>query len=332
MDRGDQMDTAPTRTHSAGNDHATTHPSAPLPEVGPPVAHGPRVPLGRTGLQVFPFALGTAGFGRIDSRAATAILDRYAESGGNAVHVTDRDADVLDLVGGWIHSRGVRDDILLSVRVGAPRRTRTGEERLAAGFDRVLGGLRAERVDVLTLDTAAQGHDATRLEHALAAAEPLVASDAVRSVGAYGLDATQLLEARVLASGGYPRIDVFETPYGLGDRAGFEGDLRRVVVPQRVAVMPVDAIPLSLLAHVPRPARAGIPRFRGRLMRALDAVSREAGLTAAATALAWVRAQRGVVAPVVDVLAVHHIDDLAPAATAELTSAQAARLDRIGSR
>src|SRR5699024_1886373 len=152
------------------------------------------------------------------------------------------------------------------------------------------------------------------LERALSAADPLVSSGTVGALGAYGVEANHLLEARVLASAGYPRIDVLETPYGLGDRATYEGDLQSIVAPQRIAVMPLHAVPRSLLAHDVHAPRTRLFSWRGRLVRALEAVSRDAGLTGAATALAWARASPNVAAPVVDAFAVHHIDDLAPAA------------------
>ncbi|WP_162621949.1 aldo/keto reductase [Microbacterium suaedae] len=314
-----------------------SHPSAPLPEVGPPVARGARVPLGRTEIGVLPFGLGTGGFDRLaEPRAGTVLLDRYAQTGGNLVHVSDRDTAAAELVGDWIRSRGVRDDIVISARIGAPRMTREGAVRLADGVERMLSRLDVDHLDVLVLDASGQESGGGHLEAALADAERLVAGGVVRAVGAHGIDAAQMLEARVFASTGYPRLDVLEVPFGLGDRGVYEGEMQRLALPQEIAVMPIHAVPRGLLAPPQSPGRQGraarLFHWRGKLARALDSVSHEAGLTPAATAFAWARAQPGVVAPIVNVFAAHQIDDLAPAATADLTRAQTARLDRAASR
>lgn len=307
------------------------HPSAPLPEVGPTVATGPRVALGETGLSAFPFALGTAEFARLsDAREVTAILDRYAQAGGNAIHVSDRDPDIASLVGDWIRARRVRDDVVIVARIASSRGSDFA--RGAAELARTMG---VDRLDVAVIDVSARLHGARHLEQTLADAEGLVRRGAIRALGAHGLGATELLEARVLASGGYPRIHVLDVPYGLGDRDGYESDLLRIALPQRLAVMPVHAVPRGILLARPgdaAPRAASLFSWRGRLARALAAVAREAGLAPAATALAWVRAQPGVAAPVVDAFAAHQIDALAPAATAELTRQHAARLDRAGAR
>ncbi len=320
------------RTSTAGR----PHPSAPLPEVGPPVAHGARVALGRTGIDVFPLGIGTGDFGRLaEPRAATVLLDRYAQAGGNLLHVNDRDELAAELVGEWIRTRRVRDDIVVSARVGAPRRTDRGAVPLAEGVADMLARIGTDRIDVLIIDAAAHAPGGAQLEKALADAEGLVSRGRVRAVGAHGVDAAQVLEARLLASAGYPRLDVLEVPYGLGDREGYERDLRQAALAQDLAVLPAHAVPRGLLArdHSTAGGRASrLFHWRGRLARALDAVSHEAGLTPAATAFAWALAQPGVVAPVVDAFAAHQIDDLAPAATAGLTRAQATRLDRAASR
>lgn len=326
------MDTAPTETRTRRQGGEPTHPSAPLPEVGPPVANGPRVALGRTGLNVFPFALGTAEFARLDdARASTAILDRYVQSGGNVVHVADRDGETAALIGDWIRSRGIRDDVVIAARIAAPRTPRPGTDDIATRVARLLESIRTDRLDLVTIDVSAQRRS-LELEQALSAVDPLLSAQTAGALGAYGVDATHLLEARVLASAGYPRIDVLETPYGLGDRSAYEGDLQNIVAPQHIAVMPVHAVPRSLLAHDVHAPKSRLLHWRGRPVRALEAVSRDAGLTRAATALAWARTRPAVGAPIVDAFAVHHIDDLAPAAMADLTRAQTARLDRAASR
>src|SRR6478736_10095002 len=97
------------------------HPSAPIPVQGPPLGQNVRVALGESGFDVFPLILGGAEFGwNVDLESSHGILDSYVELGGNAVHTADSFAGGRSehIIGQWLHSRGLRDDIVLGVRVG----------------------------------------------------------------------------------------------------------------------------------------------------------------------------------------------------------------------
>ena len=88
---------------------------------GPSVGSNVRVPLGESGVEVFPLILGGAEFGwNVDLESSHAILDAYAELGGNAVHTSDSFSGGRSehIIGQWLHSRGLRDDVVLAVRVG----------------------------------------------------------------------------------------------------------------------------------------------------------------------------------------------------------------------
>ena len=104
---------------AAGVVHA--HPSAPIPVQGPGVGTGVRERLGETDLEVFPLMLGGGEFGwTVDERVSHAVLDRYLDYGGNVVHTADRFGGGRSehIIGRWLRSRRVREDIVLAVRVG----------------------------------------------------------------------------------------------------------------------------------------------------------------------------------------------------------------------
>src|SRR3954453_19320334 len=107
---------------SSAQEAAPTHPSAPIPVVGPGVGESIRVALGETGLQTFPLMLGAAEFGwNVDLETSHAILDRYVEFGGNAIHTADGFSGGRSehIIGQWLRSRGDRERTLLSVRIGS---------------------------------------------------------------------------------------------------------------------------------------------------------------------------------------------------------------------
>ena len=332
----------PTETWTRTSAASPQHPSAPIPVVGPPVGTGVRTVLGESGLSVFPFILGGAEFGwHVDLESSHAILDAYLELGGNAVHTADSYAGGRSehIIGQWIHSRGLRDDLVVAVRVGAhPEHPGLGPVNLVRAVEASLTALRTDRIDVLYLDGGSDR--ATALEEALATVEWLVEAGKVRAVGAFGFTAPQLVEARILSSAGLPRLTTLDVPYNLLRRADFEGDLRLVAGAQSIAVTPSQTLEHGFLAgrHRSR-SRAGasvrgaqlaasINRRGTRTLKALDALGAELGVPDAAVALAWVLAQKTVVAPIVNVYSPTHVEELVQGVGVKLGRSQLAELAR----
>jgi aryl-alcohol dehydrogenase-like predicted oxidoreductase len=317
------------------------HPSAPIPVVGPGIGSMLRVPIGESGLTTFPLILGGAEFGwNTDADTATRILDRYVEFGGNAVHTADSFAAGRSehIIGRWLATRGIRDDIVLSVRVGGhPDNPGLGSVNLVRAVEGSLTRLGVEQIDVLYLDGVVD--DGSALEDTLATAEWLVETGKIRSLGAYGFTAERLVEARILASAGYPRIDVIDEPYNLLRRQGFEGDVRLVAAAQGLAVTPSHALEHGFLSgqHRSKQALQGVRgmQLRGNINRrgikalhALDVVASELHVPVAAVAIGWLLAQRTVTAPIVNAFATEQVDELMQGAGVALGRAQLAELTK----
>ncbi len=334
-------DTATTMRATTTSSSAI-HPSAPIPVQGPPLGDGVRVTLGETGLRVFPIMLGGAEFGwHVDADASQEILDAYRELGGNAVYTSDGYASGRSehIIGQWAHSRGIRDEVVLGVRVGNhPDNPGLGPVNLIRAVEASLTRLRTDRIDVLYLDATTD--TITPLEDVLATVEWLVESGKVRAVSGYGFSAPQLVEARILASAGYPRLTVLDVPYNVLSRGAFEGDTRLVATAQGIAVTPSRALAHGYLsgrhrsrAQVGASVRgiqlaANMNRRGARTLRALDAVGAELGVPTAAVAVAWLLAQRGVTAPVVNAFTVAHVRDIVPAVGVRLSRVQLAEIAR----
>ncbi|MCK6081840.1 aldo/keto reductase [Microbacterium sp. EYE_5] len=318
------------------------HPSGPLPVHGAPVGKALRVPLGETGLDVFPLILGAAEFGwHVDLSAAHAILDRYVDRGGNAVHTSDSYAAGRSehVVGQWMQSRRNRDDVVLAVRVGrGPDNPGLGSTNLVRAVEASLTRLVTDRIDVLYLDGTADHR--TLLEDTLATAEWLVDTGKVRSLGASGHRAAQLVEARILSAAGYPRLTVLDVPYNVLRRGDFDGDLRLVAGAQGIAVTPSQALEHGYLSGAHR-ARdrvgadvrgrqlaASMNRRGARTLRALDRIAAELAVPPAAIAIAWLLAQRVVVAPIVNAYAASHVDELVQGVGVHLSRAHLAEIAR----
>ncbi|SFR40228.1 Predicted oxidoreductase [Microbacterium azadirachtae] len=320
------------------------HPSAPIPVVGPGIGSSLRVPIGETGIRSFPLILGGAEFGwNTDADTALRILDRYAEFGGNAVHTADSFAAGRSehIIGRWLDARRNRDDIVLSVRVGGhPDNPGIGPVNLVRAVEASLNRLGVECIDVLYLDGTVD--DGSALEDTLATAEWLVETGKVRVLGAFGFSPERLVEARILASAGYPRIEVLDEPYNLLRRVGFEGDLRLVAAAQGLAVTPSHALEHGFLSgrHRSKQSLQGVRgmQLRGninrrgiKVLRALDIAAEELQVPVAAVAIGWLLAQRTVTAPIVNAFATEQVDELMQGAGVALGRAQLAELTRAAS-
>lgn len=320
----------------------TPHPSAPIPVIGPGVGQSLRTALGETGIKTFPLMLGGAEFGWNTDRAVSHdILDRYVEFGGNAVHTADGFGAGRSefIIGQWLQQRGLRDSVVLGVRVGShPDNPGLGSVNLVRAVEASLQRLGTDRIDVLYLDASLD--QTSNLEDTLATAEWLKDAGKVRALGAFGFDAARLVEARILSSAGYPRIEVIDEPYNLLRRTRFEGDLRLVAGAQGLAVTPSHALEHGFLSGRHRSKAEALQGVRGsqlrsninrrgiKVLRALDLVSGELQVPVAAVAIAWLLAQRTVSAPIVSAFSTAHVDELMQGAGVSLTRAQLAELSR----
>ena len=334
-------DLSSTSIHTAPST-GFVHPSAPIPVQGPPIGQGVRVPLGESGIDVFPLILGGAEFGwNVDLESSHEILDAYVERGGNAVHTADRFAAGRSehIIGQWIHSRGLRDDIVLAIRIGGHAdNPGLGSVNLVRAVEASLTRMRTDRIDVLYLDATSDSDAA--LDDTLATAEWLISAGKVRAIGAIGYTAAKLVEARILASAGFPRISVLDVPFNVVRRHEFDHDLRLVVGAQNIAVTPSHALEHGFLAGQQRTRSRGglsvrgaqiaanLNRRGGRTLRALDAVGSELGVPDAAVAVAWLLAQKLVTAPIVNAYAPHHVEELVQGIGVRLNRTQLAYIAR----
>ncbi|MCH6232116.1 aldo/keto reductase [Microbacterium sp. CFH 31415] len=318
------------------------HPSAPIPVQGPPVGQNVRTPLGESGLDIFPLILGGAEFGwNVDLESSHDILDTYVELGGNAVHTSDSFAAGRSehIIGQWLHSRGLRDDVALMVRIGGHAdNPGLGSVNLVRAVEASLTRLRTDRIDVLYLD--ATSDSTTALEDTLATAEWLVDSGKVRALGAIGYTAAQLVEARIYSSAGFPRITVLDVPFNVLRRHEFDADLRLVAGAQGMAVTPSHALEHGFLAGRQRTRLRGALSVRGaqlaanlnrrgsRTLRALDAVGTELGVPDAAVAVAWLLAQKLVTAPIINAFASAQVEELVQGVGVRLSRAQLSDIAR----
>jgi aryl-alcohol dehydrogenase-like predicted oxidoreductase len=269
-------------------------------------------PLGQTGLDVFELCLGGNVFGwTADREGSFAVLDAYAEAGGNFIDTADvymssapgnSGGESEAMIGEWMRARGNRDGLVIATKVGMlETRPGLGAANIPAALEDSLGRLGTDRVD---LYYAHKDDPDTPLEETLEAFDALVQSGKVRHVGASNYDADRLATALELSDReGWARFEVLQPRYSLIER-DYERELAPLVEREGLACTPFHALARGFLTGKYRPDGPAVDSPRAgrvkaylederalRVLAALDEVAAERETSVAAVALAWVAAQ-----------------------------------------
>lgn len=298
---------------------------------------------------VFPFCLGGSVFGwTADEQTSFRVLDAYVDAGGNFIDTADSysqwapsnsGGESESILGDWMALRGVRDRLVIATKVGR-RNGLTGlsPKVVRQAVEASLRRLRTDRID-LYYTHADDPH--TPLEETLGALDALVAEGKVLRIGASNISGPRLAESLAVSKrSGLAAYVAVQPPYNLMEREAFEDGLAPVCEREGVSCVPYSALAQGFLtgkyrqgAPVPESVRSAAARAygstaRGRaVLRALDEVAAGYGTTVAAVALAWLRAQPHVIAPVASGRTPGQLAELIPGATLELTEADVRRLD-----
>jgi aryl-alcohol dehydrogenase-like predicted oxidoreductase len=315
--------------------------------------------LGRTGVVVSEFALGTMTFGQeADERSAFSLLDHYVESEGNLIDTADvyppagpRGASE-EIIGRWLKQRPqMRDRIVLATKC----RGRMDDSGNSEGLSRrwiiraCEGSLRRLNTDYIDLYQAHQWDPATPIEETLLAFDTLVRSGKVRYIGVSNFTGWQLertvLTARHL---GVSAPVSLQPQYNLLARE-IEWELVPVCLEEGIGIVPWGPLGQGWLSgkYSRDSAPAGATRLgedpnRGieayekrnidrtwRVVDAVQAVANELGVPPARVALRWLADRPGVVAPLVGARTVEQLRDNLFAADVSLDKGQRARLDAV---
>ena len=302
--------------------------------------------LGRTDLDVFPLCLGGNVFGwTADEQASFAILDGYAAAGGNFVDTADsysawvpghEGGESEAIIGRWMAARGNRDRIVVATKVGRLR----GIDDLHADTIRracedSLRRLQTDRIDLYY----AHGDDNPDipLEETMGAFDELVRAGKVRYVAASNYGAPRLREALAVSRrDGLAEYVALQPHYNLVER-GYEDGLRQLCADEGIPCVPYFSLAMGFLTGKYRPgtevdsARAGgASKYLGEggaaVLDALDEVAAAHGTSDAAVAIAWLREQPTVSAPIASARTTEQLAEILPGAELELSQGELERL------
>lgn len=303
-----------------------------------------RRPLGRSGLQIAPLVFGANVFGwTVDQSTAFRLLDRFVDSGLNAIDTADtysrwvpgnRGGESETMIGNWLKGApSRRSQLVLITKVGlapGPDGKGLSSKSIVAGAEASLRRLQTDHID---LYLSHKPDPATPIEETLYAYELLIRAGKVRAIGSSNTTVESLRHAlRSAAVAGLPRYEVEQPEYNLYTRTPFESGLRDFCRKEGVGVIAYYSLASGFLSGKYRSTQDGAKSARGntviekyvnprglRILAALDEVAIRHGGGLAEVALAWLIAREGVTAPIASATSVEQVDSLVRAASLSLS-------------
>ncbi|GAB2807723.1 aldo/keto reductase [Streptomyces daliensis] len=300
--------------------------------------------LGRTGIKVSPYALGTLMFatsiGNPDPADSVRVIHKALDAGINFLDTADVYGDSEDVVGKAL--KGRRDHVVLATKVSRPM----GDDPNQQGTSRrwivtaVENSLRRLGTDHIDLYQIHRPDPETDVEETLSALTDLIRSGKVRAIGTSTTTACDIVEAQWTAERrGLERFRTEQPPYSLISR-GIEREMLPVAQRYGMGTLVWGPLAQGLLSGRVRKGgrnelvRAGFLRHLNDERR-LDAVERliplakEAGMPLTHLAVAFTLAHPGVTSAIIGPRTMEHLDDLLAGADVALSDELLDRIDEI---
>jgi aryl-alcohol dehydrogenase-like predicted oxidoreductase len=295
--------------------------------------------LGRTGIKVSPYALGTLMFATSmgnDPADSARIIHKAIDAGINVVDTADAYGDSEEVVGKALEGR--RDDVVLATKFGRP----IGQDPNRQGASRrwivaaVEGSLRRLRTDHIDLYQLHRPDPDTDIEETLAALTDLIRSGKVRAIGASQTPAADIVEAQWVAERrGLARFHTEQPAYSILSR-GIEREILPTVQRHGMGSLVWGPLAQGLLTgrNPGDLRRAGLARHlsdarRLGVVEQLQPLAADAGLPMTHLAMAFTIAHPGVTCALLGARTEAHLDDLLAGLDVTLSDDVLDRIDEI---
>lgn len=310
------------------------------------------VTLGRSGLRVSPLALGAMTFGDdaggagTDAGESARILTAYLDRGGNFIDTANfyTNGHSEKILGDFFAARpGQRDRVVLASKFftnmhpGDPNGGGAGRKSITAQLNETLRRMNTDYLDVYWLHNWDRH---TPIEETMRTLDDLVRAGRIRYIGFSNTPAWVTAQAQTLAVlKDWTPLIALQVEYSLLARA-VEAEIVPLALDQHMALTAWSPLRNGFLsgkyrrgADVTDSARAqfvgGPDEGQFRVIDAVTAVADELGTTAAAVSLAWLRARRGTVVPILGARRLDHLEANLAALDVTLDPDQLRRLDEI---
>lgn len=310
------------------------------------------ISLGRSGLRVSPFCLGTMTFGEDWGWGASiaeseAILSEYIERGGNFIDTANiyTNGHAEKIVGDYLAGRaGLRDHTVVATKffgnlhIGDPNGGGAGRKAIVKQCEDSLRRLQTDYIDLYWL------HNWDRMapiEETLRAMDDLVTSGKVRYLGVSDLPAWKVAHAQTIAHfRDYAPMIAMQIEYSLLART-VEGELTPMALELGLGVMPWGPLRGGKLSGKytrenagkqmsdRTGSAAGLSKVEYEILDAVSEVATELETNTAAVALSWVHGRPGVSSTLVGARRLDQLKSNLDAIDVTLTRDQIAKLDAV---
>ncbi len=305
-----------------------------------------KISIPETDLVVHPLCLGGNVFGwSADEAQSFAVLDAYAEAGGNFIDTADvysewkpgnKGGESENIIGNWMKSRGNRSEMVIATKV-AKLSTRPGlsPENISAALE---DSLRRLQTDYIDLYYSHEDDAKTPMEQTLLRYTELISIGKIRYIGASQHTGARLAEALEISKrDGYASYVALQDQYNLVERNPFESEREEVVRSYGISAIPFFGLAKGFLSGKYRPGIAvdsvradGVVSYQNEkgwaLIELLDQLSRKYGSSISSISLAWLRSNPAVSTPIASARTVEQLREIVQ--IVELEDADIDALDR----
>ena len=292
-----------------------------------------RITLPHSDLSVSSLCFGANVFGWSihDQAEANRLLDELVDRGVNFFDSADMYVQWVEgnsggeserMLGNWLASSSInREDLVIATKVGKmTARPGLSPDNIAKAADESLQRLGIDSID---LYYAHRDDETVPIEDTLGAFQELIEAGKVCAIGASNFTGARLRNALDIAEReGLPRYVAVQNHYNLVAREPYESDMAPLVESEGLCGLPYFSLASGFLtgkyrrgdgADSVRLERVSNDYFSDENFDTLDRlikVSEGRGVAPASVALSWLRAQRGVTAPIASASRIEQLDDL----------------------
>lgn len=265
----------------------------------------------------------------VNAADAFRVLDAFVDHGGVSIDTADsyvawapggKGGESEEIIGSWMAERGNRDKLVVATKVAQwAQQPGLSPDNLRSALE---GSLRRLKTDYIDIYYAHEDDQEVEQAAYMEAFDAFVREGKVRAVGASNFSAARLTSALEIAkSNGWKGFAVSQDRWNLAER-DLETDFLPVLQKYGVTELPYYALASGFLTGKYRPgvevasARAAAGQrylrkpFALPLLAKLDELAAAHGVSVAAVALAWLRAQPTVGAPIASARTVEQIPAL----------------------
>jgi aryl-alcohol dehydrogenase-like predicted oxidoreductase len=286
--------------------------------------------LAKTDLQISNLCLGGNVFGwSADEKQSHDVLNLFVELGGNFIDTADVYSEWGDghvggesetVIGTWLKRRGKRDDVVIATKV-AKLSTRPGLSRanIIAACDDSLRRLQTDHID---LYYSHEDDANTPLEETLAAYTELQKAGKIRFAAASNYTATRLLEAAAISKQNQlTEYVALQNHYNLLERKEYETDSVPALKELGIEGIPFFGLARGFLSGKYREGvtvesvrAGGVTKYTNEhgwaVLDRLDKLANHHSTNLSAIALAWLRQQPTVSAPIASARTVEQLREI----------------------